>query len=85
MREVGNLKRIGEQFSAQDSGTLSIADHPHAGPLSAAVPVAKLREAYPKVNVSLHQGSPDQVARMVLDEDAEIGIATESLADYPTS
>ena len=25
MREVGNLKRIGEQFSAQDSGTLSIA------------------------------------------------------------
>ena len=26
MREVGNLKRIGEQFSAQDSGTLSIAN-----------------------------------------------------------
>jgi LysR family cys regulon transcriptional activator len=47
------------------------------------VPVAKLREAYPKVNVSLHQGSPDQVARMVLDEVAEIGIATESLGDYP--
>jgi LysR family cys regulon transcriptional activator len=46
-------------------------------------PVAKLRAAYPKVNVSLHQGSPDQVARMVLDEVAEVGIATESLADYP--
>jgi LysR family transcriptional regulator, cys regulon transcriptional activator len=44
--------------------------------------VAKLREAYPKVNVSLHQGSPDQVARMVIDEIAEIGIATESLYDY---
>jgi len=41
-----------------------------------------LREAYPKVNVSLHQGSPDQVARMVLDDVAEIGIATESLSDY---
>ena len=25
MREIGNLKRIGEQYSAQDSGTLSIA------------------------------------------------------------
>lgn len=46
------------------------------------VPVAKLREAYPKVNVSLHQGSPDQVARMVIDEIAEVGIATESLSDY---
>jgi LysR family cys regulon transcriptional activator len=44
--------------------------------------VAKLRVAYPKVNVSLHQGSPDQVARMLIDEIAEIGIATESLANY---
>jgi len=45
-------------------------------------PIAKLREAFPKVNVSLHQGSPDQVAKMVIDEVAEIGIATESLTQY---
>jgi LysR family cys regulon transcriptional activator len=44
--------------------------------------VAKLRLAYPKVNISLHQGSPDQVARMLLEEVAEIGIATESLVGY---
>lgn len=83
MREVGNLKRIGEQFSAQDSGTLSIATTHTQARYVLPVPVAKLREAYPKVNVSLHQGSPDQVARMVMDEVAEIGIATESLSDYP--
>jgi LysR family transcriptional regulator, cys regulon transcriptional activator len=82
MREVGNLKRIGEQFSAQDSGTLSIATTHTQARYVLPVPVAKLREAYPKVNVSLHQGSPDQVARMVIDEVAEIGIATESLYDY---
>ena len=34
------------------------------------------------MNVSLHQGTPDQVARMLIDEVAEIGLATESLADY---
>ena len=83
MREVGNLKRIGEQFSAQDSGTLSIATTHTQARYVLPIPVAKLREAYPKVSVSLHQGSPDQVARMVLDEIAEIGIATESLSDYP--
>jgi LysR family transcriptional regulator, cys regulon transcriptional activator len=83
MREVGNLKRIGEQFSAQDSGTLSIATTHTQARYVLPVPVAKLREAYPKVNVSLHQGSPDQVAKMVLDETAEIGIATESLVNYP--
>lgn len=82
MREVGNLKRIGEQFSAQDSGTLSIATTHTQARYVLPVPVAKLREAYPKVNVSLHQGSPDQVARMVIEEVAEIGIATESLSDY---
>jgi LysR family cys regulon transcriptional activator len=83
MREVGNLRRIGEQFSAQDSGTLSIATTHTQARYVLPLPVAKLRQAYPKVNVSLHQGSPDQVARMVLDEVAEVGIATESLADYP--
>jgi LysR family transcriptional regulator, cys regulon transcriptional activator len=82
MREVGNLKRIGEQFSAQDSGTLSIATTHTQARYVLPVPVAKLREAYPKVNVTLHQGSPDQVARYVIDEVAEIGIATESLSDY---
>jgi LysR family transcriptional regulator, cys regulon transcriptional activator len=83
MREVGNLKRIGEQFSAQDSGTLSIATTHTQARYVLPIPVAKLREAYPKVSVSLHQGSPDQVARMLMDEVAEIGIATESLSDYP--
>jgi len=82
MREVGNLRRIGEQFSAQDTGTLSIATTHSQARYVLPQSVARLREAFPKVNVSLHQGSPDQVARMVLDEVAEIGIATESLNQY---
>ena len=82
MREVGNLKRIGEQFSAEDSGTLSIATTHTQARYVLPVPVARLREHYPKVNVSLHQGAPDQVARMLIDEVAEIGIATESLSNY---
>lgn len=83
LREVGNLKRIGEQFSAQDSGTLSIATTHTQARYVLPPAVAKLRDQYPKVNVSLHQAKPDEVARMVLDEVAEIGMATESLADYP--
>ena len=83
LREVGNLKRIGEQYSAQDSGMLSIATTHTQARYVLPVPVAKLRERYPKVNISLHQGAPDQVARMVIEETAEIGMATESLANYP--
>ena len=82
MREIGNLKRIGEQYSAQDSGTLSIAATHTQARYVLPEKVAALRAAYPKVNISLHQGSPDQVARMLLDDIAEIGIATESLSAY---
>ncbi|RCX11834.1 CysB family HTH-type transcriptional regulator [Extensimonas vulgaris] len=83
LREVGNLKRIGDEFSAQDSGTLSIATTHTQARYVLPTSVARLREAYPKVHISLHQATPQEVARMVLDEVAEIGIATESLADYP--
>ena len=82
LRELGNLKRIGEQYSAEDSGTLSIATTHTQARYVLPEKVAALRAAYPKVNISLHQGSPDQVARMLIDEVAEIGIATESLAAY---
>ena len=83
MREVGNLKRIGEEFSMQDAGTLSIATTHSQARYFLPEPVAQLRRRFPKVNISLHQGSPEQVARMVRDEVADIGIATEALADLP--
>lgn len=82
MREVGNLKRIGEEYSQQDAGTLSIATTHSQARYFLPGPVAQLRKRFPKVNISLHQGSPDQVARMVIDEVADIGLATEALRGY---
>ena len=82
MREVANLKRIGEQFSKQDAGTLSIATTHTQARYFLPEPVALLRRRYPKVQVVLHQGMPDQVARMLLDDVAEIGLATESLSGH---
>jgi LysR family cys regulon transcriptional activator len=82
MREVGNLKRIGEEFSMQDAGTLSIATTHSQARYFLPEPVAQFRKRFPKVNISLHQGSPKQVARMVLDEVADLGLATEALNDF---
>jgi len=83
LREVNNLKHIGDQYSSQDSGTLSIATTHTQARYVLPIPVVNLRQQYPKVNVSLHQGSPAQVAKMVLEETAEIGIATEYLVNFP--
>ena len=81
MREVANLKRIGEEYSKQDTGTLSIATTHTQARYFLPGPVAALRKRYPKVQVVLHQGTPAQVTRMLQDDSAEIGIATESLGD----
>ena len=81
MREVSNLKRIGEEYSKQDSGTLSIATTHTQARYVLPGPVAQLRRQLPQLRISLHQGNPDQVVRMLLDDSADIGIATESLAD----
>jgi LysR family cys regulon transcriptional activator len=82
LREVGNLKRIGEQFSKQEAGTLSIATTHTQARYVLPAPVALLRRRYPEVQVVLHQGTPDQVARMLLEDTAEIGLATEALTNY---
>ena len=80
MREVGNLKRIGDEYSKQDTGTLSIATTHSQARYFLPAPVAQFRKRFPKVAISLHQGSPQQVRRMVQEEVADLGLATESLA-----
>ncbi|MDZ5460237.1 CysB family HTH-type transcriptional regulator [Azohydromonas lata] len=82
LREVGNLKRIGEEFGKQDAGRLSIATTHTQARYVLPEPVALLRKRHPKVSVSLHQGTPEQVAQMLLDDSADIGLATESLSEY---
>ncbi len=81
MREVANLKRIGDEYSKQDAGTLSIATTHAQARYFMPPAVAALRRRYPKVQVVLHQGTPGDVARMLLDDVAEIGLATEVLTD----
>ncbi len=82
LREVANLKRIGAEYSKQDAGTLSIATTHTQARYFLPEPVAQLRRRWPKVQVVLHQGMPEQVVRMLLDDVAEIGLATEALAAH---
>ncbi|MDQ6684463.1 MAG: CysB family HTH-type transcriptional regulator [Pseudomonadota bacterium] len=83
LREVGNLKRIGEEYSKQDAGTLAVATTHGQARYFLPGPIAQMRKRFPKVTISLHQGSPQQVAQMVDEEVADIGLATESLDEFP--
>ncbi len=82
LREVANLRRIGQHFSAQDHGTLLLAATHTQARYVLPQAVSRMTQLYPQVCISMQQGTPEQVAHMLLDESAEIGIATESLAQY---
>jgi LysR family cys regulon transcriptional activator len=80
--EADNLKRVGDDFNAQDTGRLSIAATHSQARYALPTVVRDFRKVYPKVGLTLHQGSPKQIAEMLLSGEADIGVATEGLAYY---
>ena len=83
LTDVGNIKRIGAQFSQRDQGELRIATtHTQARYVLPPV-VAKFKQDFPKVRLVLQQANPSEIAALLLDGSADIGIATETLALEP--
>lgn len=83
MREVDNLKKVSDEFAQRDEGGLVIGcTHAQARYLLPQV-IPGFRAQFPKVRVSLAEGNPTTLARMVLHEQADLAIATESLAHTP--
>ncbi len=83
MREVDNLKKVSDEFARRDEGGLVIAcTHAQARYILPKV-IPAFRERFPRVRVSLAEGSPPHLAKMVLHEQADVAIATETLAHTP--
>lgn len=80
--EADNLKRAGEDFAASGRGTLTIAATHTQARYALPPAVRDFSVAHPEVVLRLHQGTPTQVAAMLLSGEADIGVATEALAAY---
>ena len=79
LNEADNVKRIAEDFSHPDSGMLSIATtHTQARYILPPV-ISEFRKRYPKVQLQINQGTPEQIASLTDSGKADIGIATEAL------
>ncbi|MGJ7581219.1 CysB family HTH-type transcriptional regulator [Variovorax sp. RHLX14] len=83
LTESRNLHQAGQDFLTQDEGLLSIAATHSQARYALPVAVKEFRSRFPNVQLHLRQGSPRQVAQMLLDGEADVGIATEALGDYP--
>jgi len=82
LHDAENIRQVGQEFHSQDSGHLTIATtHTQARYILPPV-VKQFIRRYPKVKLGLHQGNPTQIAEQVLNGEADVAIATESLSLY---
>ncbi|WKB54663.1 CysB family HTH-type transcriptional regulator [Eleftheria terrae] len=80
--DADNLRRAGEDYAQQSRGKICIATTHSQARYALPPAVSDFRRHFPNVTLNLHQGSPRQVAEMLLTGEADIGIATEALARY---
>lgn len=81
--DVENLHRASDDFRLGDSGVLSVAATHSQARYALPQTVHDFRGLHPKVQLQMHQGSPQQIAQMLLTGTADIGIASHVLADNP--
>ncbi|MBA2126776.1 transcriptional regulator [Hyphomicrobium methylovorum] len=79
--DTNNIKRLAEQFSKTDRGEITIATTHTQARYALPKAIAQFKAEFPNVRLVLQQGSPLEIAAMLRDGTADIGIATEALED----
>jgi LysR family cys regulon transcriptional activator len=77
-----NIKKVGDEFSHEDVGMLTIATTHTQARYRLPAAVKAFMEMYPQVKLNIHQGNPTQVSEQVQSGEADIGIATEAISHY---
>jgi len=81
LADASSIQAVADEFAARDVGRLTIATtHTQARYALPAV-VADFKREFPKVDLVLHETSPSEIVAMLREGHADIGIATEALAD----
>ncbi|TJZ78847.1 HTH-type transcriptional regulator CysB [Chitiniphilus eburneus] len=83
LMQARNLKRIGEEFVNVEGGSLTIATTHTQARYALPATVKAFLERYPKVRLSIKQGSPTQISEMVVEGEADLAVATEGIDHYP--
>ena len=80
MLDMQNIKRVGDEYSQEDSGELTIATTHTQARYRLPAAVKQFMAHYPNVKLTIHQGNPSQVTEQVAAGEADIGIATENIS-----
>lgn len=83
LEHADRLRNAGREYTAEACGRLGIAATHSQARYALPHAVYDFRAGHPDVQLHLHQGSPQQVAQLLLDGTVDVGIATEALAQVP--
>ena len=78
--DAKNIKKLADQFSQSDHGQLTIATTHTQARYALPEVIRQFKNAFPKVHLAIHQGSPNEIVDMLKKGEADIGIATESIS-----
>jgi len=78
--ESAKAKRLGQLFTAQEAGILTIATTHTQARYSLPTILKQFRSRYPHIQVVLNQATPEEIRDQVVSGEADIGIASEGLA-----
>ncbi len=83
LAETRNIIEVGREHVEQASGVLRIGTT-HTQARYVLPPVIKaFNKAYPKVELQIHQGNPQQLEEMAMDDQVDFSMCTEVLGENP--
>jgi DNA-binding transcriptional LysR family regulator len=83
LREADNLRETAREYAGAGTGSLTIATTHTQARYALPRVVHAFRARFPDVRLALMQGSPSQIAALVVRGEANLAVATEALDQYP--
>lgn len=80
LQEQSNLRTAAADFRKRDAGELVVATTHTQARYALPRVVAQFRRKFPQVKLAFHQFEPQRIVEAVRNGEADLGIATESLA-----
>lgn len=79
--DADNIKNLVEQYTNRDEGQLTVAATHTQARYSLPKVISAFKKEFPRVHLKLHQAGPGEIVNMLLNGEADIGVATEALHD----
>ncbi len=83
LTEIASLRAVGQEYAGASKGSLAVAVTHTQARYALPPVVTEFKKRFPGVKLKLLQGNPHQLARHLIDAEADLAIATEALAEYP--